>query len=87
MRTRNGLLLLLVLSPLAACGYTDEELTMATLHKCEAQRIAREMEAQPQPSDSLLEDFNRRTRYLGYTIEGARSPEALREAVQDVTCA
>lgn len=86
MRIRTALLLFAALSPLAACGYTEQELTMATLHTCEAQRIAREMEAQPQPSDSLQEDFDRRTRYFGIVVEGARDPELLREAAQEAAC-
>ena len=84
MRVR--LVCLAALSSLAACGYTREELTMATVHTCEMQRLEREMAAHPQERDSLLAEFQTRLRYLDIVVDLARSPESLRDAVREAAC-
>ena len=86
MPLRTALLVLAALPSLAACGYSGEELANATRHTCDAQRIEREMAVRPEARDSLLAEFQTRLRYFDIIADGARSPEALREAVRDVTC-
>ncbi len=85
MRIPNRLLWLFCLCPLAACGVNRDDLANAMTHRCEMERLEREMEAQPE-SQQLRAEYMERAEFLRIVVEGAADPEQLRAAMGETPC-